>query len=362
MRTRLTTCAVFCLAVSVRVYADSFSITNISTTTNGISLSWSNPTNLYIVAQSPSLTTGTFQYVGNVLSTNGATMTNSLATCFYRIREVQAVQFPDLNLEWCVWTNLPPVKRSPAWNQIYDIDAEVVTNLNAPSVSIANATGIRALTGLQTLNLSGNLLSNLNVSGCTSLQTLSCDQNQLTNLNASGCTRLQYLACWENQLTNLNVSGCTNLQYLACSENQLTNLNVSGCTNLQMLYCGLNDLTNLDVSGCTSLTNLSCGPVNYLTSLDVSRCASLQYLSCWANPLTNLNLSGCTNLRTLICEQNHLTILNISSNKALTDVEASMNPLLTNIVVWWNPPLIANKPSSLATFTYDGSPTFTYSP
>jgi hypothetical protein len=56
------------------------------------------------------------------------------------------------------------------------------------------------------------------------------------------------------------------------------------------------------------------------------------------------------------CWNNNLTVLNISSNKALTMVDAGGNPL-TNIVVWWTPPTIGNKPSTL-TLLYDGTPAF----
>ena len=127
------------------------------------------------------------------------------------------------------------------------------------------------------------------------------------------------------------------------------------------------------VAGCQSVKTLLPTPTSQvvdvqrlgLTNLDVSACSSLLYLNCGLNQLTNLNVSACNELRGMDCSHNPLTYLdvsalNISSNKALTYVDATGNPL-TNIVVWWNPPTIANKPSHLK-LLYDGNPTFSSPP
>jgi Leucine-rich repeat (LRR) protein len=308
-----TAAFLFCLClVAFQAVAVPFSITNTFNTTNGVSLSWDNVTDIYIVAQSPSLTTGQFQYVGNVLATNATTVSNSSDTCFYRIREVQAVQFPDTNFESLIMQKIP-LKHSPT-NQIYDIDVKAITNLwidtGGPlSWSITNVAGINALTGLQTFECGGIVggpLRSLDFSGCTNLQNLYCWWNQLTNLNVSGCTNLRNLYCGRNQLANLDVSGCVNLQYLDCTENQLTNLDVSGCISLQTLYSGINQLTNLDVSGCVSLQNLICAD-NQLTNLNVSGCTNLQYLNCQWNQLANLDVSSCVSLQLLDCQTNQLS-------------------------------------------------------
>ena len=183
----LCVCLITCEAV-----AGPFSITHMSNTGNGVSLSWDNSTDLYIVAQSPTLT-GQFQYVANVLSTNGTTVSNDFDTCFYRIREVHVVQFPDAMLAAIVQQALP---FSHSTNQFYDIDVEAITNLSVEGngqVSIRDATGIKALTGLQTLYFYGVTdLTNLDLSGCTNLQSVTCcNGRDLSQLNVSGCTNLE---------------------------------------------------------------------------------------------------------------------------------------------------------------------------
>jgi len=326
---KIATFLVCLFLLVVQSSADQFSITNISRTTSDISLSWNNVTDNYIVAQSPSLTTGQFQYVGNVLATNSASVSNSLDTCFYRIRKVGVVKFPDSNFKSVVLQALPFIY-SPT-NQIYDIDgAEAITSLSASYMSISNATGLQALTNLQTLECDNNQLTNLNISACTRLQSLSCYGNTLTNLDVSACTNLQELYCYWNPLTNLNVAGCTRLQGLVCWNDQLTNLNVSTCTNLQDLECYNNHLTNLNVSTCARLQFLSCSG-NPLINLDVSSCPDLASLFCENDQLTNLNLSACPNLQTLSCGRNYLTNLDVSACNNLQHLNCWNSPLITHL-------------------------------
>ena len=111
-------------------------------------------------------------------------------------QKVRVIQFPDANLQRVVRQSIPP-KDSPT-NQIYDIDVKEITSLNANFGSIADSTGIEALTGLRVLALDSNSLTNLNVSRCTQLEELSCRNNRLTNLDISGCSKLQTLRCVYN--------------------------------------------------------------------------------------------------------------------------------------------------------------------
>jgi len=152
-------------------------------------------------------------------------------------------------------------------------------------------------------------------------------------------------------LTNLDVSRNTNLTELGCVHCQLTFLDVSRNSGLKGLECNDNHLTNLDISVCTNLQILWCYE-NYLTNLNVAACTHLQVLACDDNQLTNLDISACTNLETLDCHGNCLAVLNISSNKVLWLVDATNNPL-TEIIVWWSP--ATNIPPNVQ-LLYDGNP------
>lgn len=155
------------------------------------------------------------------------------------------------------------------------------------------------------LDVSDNLLTSINVSGCKSLLMFSCHENQLTSLNVSNCTALIDLYCRNNLLTSINISGCMALVGLNCSHNQLSILDVSNCKMLLYLNCDNNQLVLLDVSSCTSLIELKCS-YNQLASLDVSNFQALKHLICYFNQLTSLNVSGCTALWELRCSNNKI--------------------------------------------------------
>ena len=315
------------LLMAANGYAGQLVITNLAARSNMVTLGWSPTTNGCIVAQSSNLRTDQFQYVGAVLSTNRTSLTNSLPSGFFRIRQVAVVDLPDPNLRWLVTNSI--VTWYPPRSQVYDIDLAGITNLAAAAASITNATGIGWLVDLVSLDLTWNQLRALDVSGCAILRTLFCANNSLTNLNVSGCTSLQYLSCYLNGLSALDVSGCTSLRELYCYYNQLAALNVSGCSNLQYLYCAWNVLTNASISNCPNLRELDYSN-NALTNLNISGATNLQILSCSYNQVTNLSVSGCPRLHTLSCVYNQLTKLSVSGCPSLSALDCEYN-LLTDL-------------------------------
>ncbi len=198
--------------------------------------------------------------------------------------------------------------------------------------NIRDMTGLTYFTGLEELDCSNNLLTELNVSNSTSLKVLQCTNNQLTSLDLSQNPQLEVLCCYENQLTSLDVSenpdlvelfcgnnqltemevkSNTGLEQLACYGNQLSVLEVADNINLEWLDCGFNQLTVLDVSSNINLKNLSCG-YNQLTVLDVSNNTALESLDCSYNQLTELDAKACTELTNLSCRGNPCTIIEYS--------------------------------------------------
>jgi Leucine-rich repeat (LRR) protein len=303
---RLLVCSLPLLLLAGIGNAGQLVITNVTVNSNTVNLGWSSTTDRYIVARSSNLTAGSFQYVGAVLSTNEAALTNNLPLGFFRVRQVTVVDFPDPNLRHVVTNAI--VNWFEPRSEVYDIELSGIKNIYAEWAAITNTAGIGSLNELTNLNITHNQLASLDVSGCTNLQTLLCADNRLTNLDVSGCGNLLHLYCPLNNLTDLDVSGCDNLQTLYCSSNSLENLDLSGCHHLQELECGLNLLTNLNILGCSTL----------------------EYLFCEVNQLTNLEVSGCTNLRTLWCFDNRITDLSsLVSN-------AAAGGLGTNDVVWFS--------------------------
>lgn len=147
--------------------------------------------------------------------------------------------------------------------------------------NIADLTGIEAFINLKKLDISGNLLTTLNVSMLNKLNTLRCGSNDLTNLTL-GNIPLEYLYCESNELTSLDVSGITELKFLGCNINFIQSLDVSGLSQLYFLSCYRNEITNLTFSGNTALTTMYCGN-NLFTTLDLTS-TSVSLLYCNDSP------------------------------------------------------------------------------
>ena len=201
-----------------------------------------------------------------------------------------------------------------------------VAELNIVEKGLTDLSALKYFTGLQTLDCSRNLLTELDVSALTNLTSLVCSDNQLTKLNVSGLTNLTSLDCYRNELTKLDVSKLTGLTKLDCAYNQLTTLDVSALTKLTSLDCYRNELTKLDVSNLTLLTELDCA-YNQLTALDVSKLTLLTDLDCSDNQLTTLDVSALTKLTSLDCSDNQLTALDVSNLTLLTDLDCADNQL-----------------------------------
>ena len=194
---------------------------------------------------------------------------------------------------------------------------------------------VSGYTALKDLQCEDCQLTSLNVSGCTALEWLDCCNNQLTSLDASGCTALENLQCLNNPLASLNLSGCTPLYHIEYEGCPLISLNLSGCTELKRLYIREPLLTSLNVSGCTALESLDC--INdQLISLNASGCTALEYLQCSDNQLTSLNVSGCTALENLRCSDNQLTSLNVSGCTALKSLQCDNNKISSVIPKWFS--------------------------
>ena len=98
------------------------------------------------------------------------------------------------------------------------------------------------------------------------------------------------------------------------------------CTGLEELNCNDNRLTVLDVTALSNLRILNCYN-NLLTELIVKGLSSLRLLNCHSNQLTRLDASDLPSLRELNCTYNLLAELNISGTANLRILECSYNQL-----------------------------------
>lgn len=239
LRTALSLCAAL---PPLTATADSLLITNVTVTPSDVRVDWNAASDLYILAQTPSLTTGAFDYVDDVVSTNTSTVPNDATTSFYRIRQVEVVPLPDPNFESVVRSAIP-YKYAPT-NQVYDIDVEPITSLSERTAGITSITGVAWMTGLTNFDCRDNAITEMDVSACTNLVVLDSSWNQLTELDVSQNTALIALSCEKNtNMTHVVLPSNGKLVTLYCHWNPLTVLDISGNTNLVEVYAHFN--TNL---------------------------------------------------------------------------------------------------------------------
>lgn len=123
-------------------------------------------------------------------------------------------------------------------------------------MQVTDATGLQFFTGLEKIYGKGSGIKTLDVSRNVCLKELTCREGCLTSITFG-----------ENQtLVSVDIEG-----------NQITELDVSGCPNLHSLACGMNALSVLDIRQNPALETLSCGG-NRLTELDFSQNVKLQKL------------------------------------------------------------------------------------
>lgn len=113
---------------------------------------------------------------------------------------------------------------------------------------------------IHALNLSKTFISELILGECIWLQHLICTYNKLEQLDVTGCINLMILDCsYNNRLTDLKLGQLGNLVMLDCSYNNLKFLLVNGCSELLYLYCAENNLTSLDLSSNRALREVDLG-------------------------------------------------------------------------------------------------------
>jgi Leucine-rich repeat (LRR) protein len=107
----------------------------------------------------------------------------------------------------------------------------------------------------------------------------------------------------------------------------ITNLTgIEAFSNLEKLWCNDNNISIIDVSNNSLLTDLELNN-NQLSNLNISSNTNLELLRCRNNQLTSLNTSNNTELMEIDCAQNQITNLDISSNNSLIQLICFSNEL-----------------------------------
>jgi len=140
-------------------------------------------------------------------------------------------------------------------------------------------------------------------------------------------TNLEDFVTTDATATSLDFTNNTKLDRIRCSYMaNLTSVDITGLTLLDHLYLYQTDLSVVDVSTNTALTELTVSYSN-LISIDVSANVLLENLQLHESSISAIDLSANTNLDTLIVSVSLFTELNLTNNVLLKYLNCGRNPI-----------------------------------
>lgn len=153
--------------------------------------------------------------------------------------------------------------------QISYPEAEAKEVLLIPPSGLTDLTGLEAFINLDSLTITLNPLSGIDLSGNSAIRYLKCTYCELTELDISNNLQLEELIVSKNLLQEIDISLNQSLVKLICKNNLLTRLDLSANTGLSsMVSCG-NQLTRLDISEHSALTLIGIDNMPMLTEVCV---------------------------------------------------------------------------------------------
>ncbi|MUP46596.1 hypothetical protein E0K83_12700 [Gramella sp. BOM4] len=126
-------------------------------------------------------------------------------------------------------------------------DAEAITSLDVPGRSIADATGIEGFVNLVSLNMSNNLLTEIDLIENGNLFEIDLSGNTLSELVISNGKILLSLNVSDNDLDVINFADITDLEFLDISGNSFESLDFREFGSLEYLNVSNNMLSRLDL-------------------------------------------------------------------------------------------------------------------
>ncbi|MNQ21726.1 Internalin-J precursor [compost metagenome] len=239
-----------------------------------------------------------------------------------------------------------------------------ITTLDLSNSSIVNLTGIEGFTAVETLNISNNLITKVDLSKNTALKTLNASNN--TALTCIKVADLESVKSWnitkdpaaslsldcevytlipdskfEDVLISLKIDrdgkngkvkteSISNILYM----NELSLKGITDLTGIEdfksliQLDVSRNNLTSLDVSNNQALTNLNASG-NKIENVKLPTNNTLTSLTLNSNNITAVNLSNHANLMYVDLRANKLATLDLSKNIKIKDLDVSKNQLVT---------------------------------
>lgn len=230
-------------------------------------------------------------------------------------------------------------------------DVKDYKELDLSGYELDSLKGLEYFTGLTKLNLSNNLLKNIDLSKNINLIELDASNNYLTNITLTGLTKLTKLNLDYNDFSSIDLSVNEGITNLSINNNELTSLTLPTSNKIQELNLSANDLLDVDfLSRLTELRvlsldnnniiNVNLSISNKLETLSISdnnisnlqlsnSLSALKSIKASNNNISRINLDTATSITELILSNNDLSDINLNSNTTLTKLDLSKNRLAT---------------------------------
>ena len=204
--------------------------------------------------------------------------------------------------------------------------ASMTGTLQCSNMTIASAAGLEKITGINTLVLTNDGLSSVDLSGNTALISLSLANNNLTSIDLSHNTNLKTIGLNQNKLATINLSANTVLETLHIDFNKLNAIDLSANTALKSVYLQQNELEAIDLSTNTSLNFIQLS-LNKIAEIDLSKNTELSGAYLGGNLIEEIDVPANTKLVEFDVSGNKLASLDVSKNTKLERLWASDNQL-----------------------------------
>ena len=234
------------------------------------------------------------------------------------VKVVNGVMFKDIKLARCVQQHVDDG----------DVDSlSEISVLACPELGINTLEGLEYLTGLQSLDLSGNEFTAIELSPFTNLKTLTLTDLSVSTLDLNSNSTLENVIVSGTSLQSINTQGLTQLTDLHIEDTSINALNLSDNSSLETLTIIQSPLLALDLKNNVNLKELQV-EFTGITSLDLSNNQVIETVIAGNNAIEFINVKNNALLTTLVLPDNAITSIDLSGNPALELLELHFNFLI----------------------------------
>ncbi|WP_075341539.1 leucine-rich repeat domain-containing protein [Tenacibaculum agarivorans] len=233
---------------------------------------------------------------------------------------------------YCRYTQIPDINFEAALETLIDDDEsgdgqvptaliEVMTTLNVSDASITDLTGIKDFKALQVLDIEGNNIVDLDISGMDNLLSLEASAAITSSLDASNTSSLTTINIYESDISSIDLTNAEALEELYVYRTLIDTLDVSTSNELTRLIAfETPNLKSIDLTDAAVLRELELYRSSVVT-LDLSTNIGLESITLFETDLSSLNLQNGNN--------GNIGFINIKDNTNLYCVEVD-NPSYSN--------------------------------